>query len=604
MHGYNDGTNFSTALASCVRRLAASIGLTLLCIATAWAGRGDIDPNYGEGGRLAIVAGAQLALPGDRLAIADVGEEGFHLPMVDATGQNVSAFGDDGDVSIGSLSFYPHVAALAPNGDMIFMGPPGDTGRALLRLDSAGQPILSFGNRGDGLVDVFWLNTERSTSLALDLDGRILLAEGSRNPGGGCESPARLQRLLADGQPDAAFAGGAVIDIPDLDICNGAAVFGARADGSVIVGDGHAIVAFDASGAIDPTFGVDGWRIFTELGAAKGLMLPDDSLLIIGSSDEAAGSDTAFLKFDRNGQPDLDFGHGAGSVTVDLGAELLGEPFAREDVEQLVLDPDGEHMVADLRLWHADGSLACNGIARLSIDGVPDTSFGRNGLTCLNLNFALVAAQSDGAPLFLAGYYADSILRLLTDNSPSPGLLTGVVTTFDVGESESTVTVTVERLAGRDGAVSADFSANTRHVRYECGGFDPSDGEWEAVDCWTDGAIANRDYTATSGRLDWASGDDTQRTVSVRIVDDGIHENTETFGIDFSEPGGGVQLFTENLTFSILDNDTATTTPPPPPGGAGSVSWATPLALLALLFFRRRQVHRVVRSGRRLAFTQ
>ena len=28
--------------------------LMLLGAATAWAGRGDIDPNYGEGGRLAV----------------------------------------------------------------------------------------------------------------------------------------------------------------------------------------------------------------------------------------------------------------------------------------------------------------------------------------------------------------------------------------------------------------------------------------------------------------------------------------------------------------------------------------------------------------------
>ena len=47
--------------------------LMLLGAATAWAGRGDVDPNYGEGDRLAIAPSVLLALPGDRLVIADSG---------------------------------------------------------------------------------------------------------------------------------------------------------------------------------------------------------------------------------------------------------------------------------------------------------------------------------------------------------------------------------------------------------------------------------------------------------------------------------------------------------------------------------------------------
>ena len=185
-------------------------------------------------------------------------------------------------------------------------------------------------------------------AFAVDPDGKIVLAEGSWNPDGSCGSPARLQRLLANGQPDAEFGGDGIIEIPNLDICNGAPVFGARADGGVIVGDGHTIVAVDAAGDIDPTFGVDGRLAVSELAGASGLLLPDGGLLIFGSRTIRPSNDTVFLKFDRNGQPDLDFGAGTGSVTVDLGAELLGEPSARENVEQLALDPDGEHVVAQL----------------------------------------------------------------------------------------------------------------------------------------------------------------------------------------------------------------------------------------------------------------
>ena len=70
-------------------------------------------------------------------------------------------------------------------------------------------------------------------------------------------------------------------EIPNLDVCNGAPVFGARADGGVIVGDGHTIVAVDAAGDIDPTFGADGRLAVTELDSARVLLLPGGGLLIV-----------------------------------------------------------------------------------------------------------------------------------------------------------------------------------------------------------------------------------------------------------------------------------------------------------------------------------
>ena len=325
------------------------------------------------------------------------------------------------------------------------------------------------------------------------------------------------------------------------------------------------------------------------------LLLPDGGLLIVGSKDAPAPPyDTAFMKFDRTGQPDLNFGEGTGSVTVDLGTELLGEPSAHEYVGQLALDPDGEHLVANVNLSASSGNghgrLPCSGIVRLSIDGTPDAGFGRNGVTCLNANFGLIAVQSKGAPLLLAGYWSDSILRLLPDNSPSPGFLTVVTPSSEsIDEHNGTATVTLQRVAGRDGAVSANYATFPVQLRLTCG----------YRDCFTGGATEGLDYTATTGRLDWASGDDSERTVTVGVLDDDVDEDSETFGVAFSEPSGGVLLLTEKPTFAILDNDTGPAPPPTPEptpasasGGGGSVSWTTQLAFLTLLFIRRRRIRR------------
>ena len=576
-------------MASLITRFIATLSFLLLGAAPAWAGRGDIDPNYGEGGRLAAPLGVQLVLPGDRLVIADGGTgEGFRIRMVDAAGRNVPAFGDGGvaliDSSAAARTFLPEAAALAPNGDMIFVGSLSDTGaRALLRLDNDGEPVLSFGNLGDGFVEP----ALTTAVMAIDPAGKIVLAEASSDPDStSCGSTARLERLLANGQPDAEFGSDGIIEIPNLELCEGeqVLVFGARADGGVIVGDGHTILAVDAEGDIDLTFGVDGRLAVTELAQPRGLLLPDGGLLIFGSNTLTGSGDTVFLKFDRNGQPDFAFGPGTGSVTVDLGAAFQEVPSSREYVEQVALDPDGEHFVAQLHLGVSGGNgyarSLCSGIVRLSIDGTLDAGFGRNGLTCLNLGFALIGVQRDGAPLFFAGN-DNSIHRLLPDSSPSPGFLrvVGAYGSNFLSESGSATVAIVERVAGRDGAVSVDYATVGRpELGYP--------------------ATAGSDYIATSGRLEWASGDDGQRTVTVSILDDSIDEPNEVFGVDISEPGGSVQLIGASMSAVISDDDEASSTPPPPhdppplTGGGGSVSWATQLALLTLLYIRRRRVNR------------
>ncbi len=579
-------------MASRVARFASFPVLLLLANANAWAGRGDIDPNYGEGGGVSIVNSILLALPGDRLVMGAPTDQGFGVRMVDAAGKNVPAFGEGGVVVVDSSdwarTFWPEAAAFAPNGDMIFLGSRQDTGaRELLRLDSDGQPAPSFGDRGDGFAEP----ALTTAMMAVDADGKIVLAEGIWNADvTGCEGPARLQRLLANGQPDAVFGSDGIVEIPDLAICGGTFVLATRTDGSVVVGDGQAIIAINSAGDIDPTFGAGGRLTLTtalaNLAWPRGRLLPDGGLLIFATRGESPSSnDTVFLKFDRNGQPDPDFGVG-GSLTVDLGAILLGEPFDWEFINPSALDPDGEHIVAEFSLKHAsDGSIACSGIARLTIDGTPDAGFGRNGLTCLNFDHSLIAVQSTGAPLFLAGY-DNAIHRLLPDNSPSPGLLRVRAPYIHVGESDGTAFVAIERLAGRDGAVSVDFTTSAR-PRYFAGGYCNGCG------FWVDSATAGSDYTATSGRLDWASGDDSHQTVNVKIDRDQRAENLETFGVDFSEPGGGAPLIGSSATVMIHDNeqttsdDDATTS-----GGGGSTSWATSLALLGLLLLRRRDLGR------------
>ncbi|MBK8596896.1 MAG: hypothetical protein IPN83_15160 [Holophagales bacterium] len=115
---------------------------------------------------------------------------------------------------------------------------------------------------------------------------------------------------------------------------------------------------------------------------------------------------------------------------------------------------------------------------------------------------------------------------------PNPGVLQFSATTFGVGESGGSVTITVTRTGGSDGAVSVDYAT--------------SDG------------TANQpgDYAAASGTLNWADADSASKTFSVAIASDTTYEGNETVQLALSGPGGHATLGANTTaTLTITDDD-------------------------------------------------
>ena len=105
--------------------------------------------------------------------------------------------------------------------------------------------------------------------------------------------------------------------------------------------------------------------------------------------------------------------------------------------------------------------------------------------------------------------------------------------TYTVAENAGSVTLTVRRLNDTNAAVT--------------------------VDCATANgtATAGSDYSTTNGTLTFAAGQ-TNQTLTVPILNDGLVESTETFTVTLSNPTGeGAVLGTPTTaTVSITDNDT------------------------------------------------
>jgi hypothetical protein len=159
------------------------------------------------------------------------------------------------------------------------------------------------------------------------------------------------------------------------------------------------------------------------------------------------------------------------------------------------------------------------------------------------INLAL--SNPDGADL---GPNTAAVIHVADDGASGPLALTS--SSYNVGESDGAVTVTVTRSGGSlGGPVTVDYAT--------------ADGT----------ATAGSDFTATSGTLTFGPGE-SSKSFSVPIANDSSHEDGESFQVALSNPGGGASLGSPaGASVTIADDDAASPnlqSSPANPNPAGS----------------------------------
>jgi uncharacterized delta-60 repeat protein len=132
-----------------------------------------------------------------------------------------------------------------------------------------------------------------------------------------------------------------------------------------------------------------------------------------------------------------------------------------------------------------------------------------------------------GGAILEPEYY--TFLEILDDES-LPGTLLFYSPT-DVYEDTDNAILYVYRISGTKGAVTVSYATVAGS------------------------AVEPDDFTATSGTLTWADGDNTVQEILVPIVDDALSESMETFSIVFSSPTGGLLVPEDTATINIIDDD-------------------------------------------------
>jgi MYXO-CTERM domain-containing protein len=101
-----------------------------------------------------------------------------------------------------------------------------------------------------------------------------------------------------------------------------------------------------------------------------------------------------------------------------------------------------------------------------------------------------------------------------------------------------------------------------------------------AVDYRTvdDGAIAGRDYVASVGRLDWAAGDASDKTITIEILQSPDSTSFRKFSLQLAPASGGPVMLDQEGTIWIEPSQPASPSPTPPPAATPTPPPATPPA--------------------------
>jgi uncharacterized delta-60 repeat protein len=522
------------------------------------AGEGDLDPAFGDVGRLGPITDLEgpvwslealddggMLLAGGEFEL-DCPDPYCDSPPIRFRGTNflkqVSGSGVIGSSLDAALpeNFQVRDVARQQDGKLVVVGRTADTASTrliylksrltILRLRADGQVDATFGE--DGLVErPIELNDSNSEqggmSVLLEPGGRIVVS-GSLN------RQLIVLRLLENGSFDGSFGESGIYAESQRNIDAGVQILRTSGGHYRILGNSCEVVGLTGAGALDHAFGTSGVAMAMAQGGPGSCSsiagLSDDRLLVAGST-EGRGFVTRLLADGR-----LDPGFSAGHIADSANHATALAVSEDESIQVAVTEANGAS------------------IMRLQPSGELDREFGNAGRTMIDLpsDFGVTSrvhtmvVRPDGS--VLAAGVASSrwwlprtpfAVRLLGRNAgASPGVLGfSEQDTVDTSEGEPEVILHVRRTGGDSGIAG---------VALQTAIYDNTDYA----------AVPGQDFGGVSRHLTWNDGDTTSREIRVPIRADGVAEGHEYFRVRLSDATGGAGLGTRHVTIHI-DSDGA-----------------------------------------------
>jgi uncharacterized delta-60 repeat protein len=548
---------------------------------------GALDPTFGTGGKADFdITNASALEPDGKIVLA---RDTFALARFRVNGTLDTDFGVGGSTEAPPFNnLTPYAVATQPDSKIVVIGQaygaPGGDSDVVARYTADGALDPTFGS--EGYVSTVIGIGSVAYAVAIQPDGKIIVAGGCGVADDSSKSLFALARYNPDGSLDASFGTGGIVT---TDVSNGTALakgLAVQPDGKIVVvgltdavstGSTAILVRYLPNGSLDPSFGTGGKAIPSlpgfSYGAARAVALQPDGRIVAGGvylNDSSQFSDIVMFRYRPDGTPDPLFGSG-GHVTVDLGSY--------DYIYCLALQPDGRIVAAG-----AGGDPRGEHVIRLNTDGSRDQSFGTNGTVYPVLpatgSYNMVLVQPDGK---IVATGTDNLARLLPGGSIVVSPATAVTTSEAGGSAQfsvvlsqvPTANVTVSLTPSVPGEASLDKATLT---------FTPANALTPQTVTVTglDDPYDDGDVTFTI-RVGAASSADSEfnnvrgRDVIVTNADNdtaGILV-TPTSGLVTNEAGGPPQQFTIQLTCSPRSPVTVNLRSSSPTDGNPTVSSVT-----------------------------
>jgi len=232
-----------------------------------------------------------------------------------------TSFDGDGLVttSVSGTGDKGRAVAIQSDGKILVAGEDGNKNITVVRYNSDGSLDTTFD--GDGIVTTTISGNDKGNGIAIQADGKILVAGSTRDAGG--NDNFLLLRYNPNGGLDTTFDGDGIAFTSLGTAKDQAWDVAIQSDGKIIV-VGKAdvdigVVRFNTNGSLDTTFDGDGIAV-TDLGSgkdeARAVALQSDGKIVVGGNTDV---DFALVRYNANGSLDTGFGTG-GSVVTDLGS--------------------------------------------------------------------------------------------------------------------------------------------------------------------------------------------------------------------------------------------------------------------------------------------
>jgi uncharacterized delta-60 repeat protein len=289
-----------------------------------------------------------------------------------APGDLDTTFGNGGKVTDGPGIIYS--VAMQEDGKIVTAGESGYS-IVIARYDLNGSPDVTFGSGGKVVSSFGGYLINPSASIAIQPDGKIVVALGLDSDTEGNESDV-LVRYNANGSLDTTFGANGIVGLPSYTPFFALAI---QPDGKIVVsGGGFTIVRYNPDGSFDGTLGGDG-IVSTNLNgsydSAYSIGIQTDGKIIAAGRGLGKGGESSYdfavIRYNTDGSLDSTF-DSDGIVTTNLG--LYDQ--AHSQVFSISLQSDGKIVAAG----HSyNGSSYDWAVVRYKPDGSLDDTFDSDG---------------------------------------------------------------------------------------------------------------------------------------------------------------------------------------------------------------------------------